>query len=216
MSQTKRAAATAAAYIGAITVTGLEFVIVAAAACTGGWVGATAPGVPTAWAGALAGCLGLGLAVAGMQMIDSFRASVRAFARASSSAPMHVPDAPKDAEGSLPSTPEGIIERLNQAARADAAKQAAQNSYGLDHARDLLHNADQWIGFEDNTAWFPLADGAYVQYSNKDDAGFTVHTYTFVVPEADAEPVTLTSMAQLRDLVKQHVNREPQEASAFA
>ncbi|MET7693908.1 hypothetical protein ABZT06_39085 [Streptomyces sp. NPDC005483] len=206
MSRNKRVASAAAAHIGAIAVAGLEFVLLAAAACTGGWVGSNAPGVPSGWAGALGGGLGLGLAAGVMQILDSFRASVRALTRAkSSTASERNLEEPEDA---LPSNTQDVIDLLTEGARAGAANQAAFYSGKVDPAHALLDNENLWMGVDGTSAMFRLADGAYVYYEKDESGKHPIHQYSFVAPATGAVPVPVTSLEQVRDLLEQHVSRE--------
>lgn len=206
MSRTQQALAAAATRTGAIAAVSLEFVILAAAACTGGWAGSNAPGVPSGWAGALAGGLGLGLAVAAMQMLDSFRASLRALTRTSSSpAPERNVDEPEEA---LPSNTQDVLDLLDEAARAGAAHEAALYSGKIDPAHTLLERTKLWMGVDGTSAMFRLAEGAYVYYEKVEGGKHPAHEYSFIAPATGDEPVPVTSLEQVRDLLKQHLARE--------
>ncbi|GHE34137.1 hypothetical protein [Streptomyces capitiformicae] len=206
MSQTKQAAAAIATPMGAIAVAGLELVILAAAACTGGWVGSNAPGVPSGWAGALGGGLGLGLAAGVMQLLSTFKASLRELTRTSYS-PAAERSMEEPAE-SLPSHPEDVMDLLTDAAQAGAAHEAAFYSGKVDPAGALLGKRGLWVGVDGTSAMFHLADGAYVYYEKDDSGKHPRHEYSFVAPATRTEPVPVTSMEQVRDLLEQHVTRE--------
>ncbi|MGP3950957.1 hypothetical protein [Streptomyces sp. 7N604] len=206
MFRTKRAAAAPATPIGAIAVAGLECVILAAAAAIGGWTGANAPGVPTGWAGALGGILGLGLAAGVMQLLDSFRASLRALTRTPSSAASE--RNVEELEETLPSNTQDVMDLLTEAAQAGAAHEAAWYSGKIDPAHGLLDKSKLWVGIDGTNAMFPLADGAYLHYRKSEGKHFPTHEYSFVAPATGAEPVPVTSMGQVRDLLEKHVTRE--------
>ncbi|MCQ8833771.1 hypothetical protein [Streptomyces malaysiensis] len=206
MSRTKQALAAAATPIGAIAVAGLEVVIPAAAACTGGWVGSNAPGLPSGWAGALGGALGLGLAAGVMQLLNSFKASLRALNRTSNSPATEL--SLEEPEEALPSHPQDVMDLLTQAAQAGAAHEAAFHSRKVDPAGALLDKKELWVGVDGTSAMFHLADGAYVYYEKDDSGKHPRHEYSFVAPATRTESVPVTSMDQVRDLLEQHVTRE--------
>jgi hypothetical protein len=132
MSRTKQAAA-AATPRGAVAVAALEPFILTAVACTGGWVGSNAPGVPSGWAGALGGVLGLGLAAGVMQLLNWLKTSLRERTRTSySPAAERSMGEPKEA---LPSHPHDVMDFLADAAQAGAAYEAAFYSGKVDPRR---------------------------------------------------------------------------------
>ncbi len=206
MSRTKQAAEAVATPMGAITVAGLELVILVVAACTGGWVGSNAPGVPSGWAGALGGGLGLGLAAGVMQLFNSFKASLRELTRTSYSPADE--RSMEDPEEALPSHPQDVMDLLDEAAQAGAVYEAALYSGKVDPAGALLDKRGLWMGVDGTSALFRLADGAYVYYEKDESGKHPAHAYSFVVPETGNEPVPVTSMEQVRDLLEQHLARE--------
>lgn len=208
MRTTMRTIATRA---GAFVVESLEFIVMAAAAGLGGWVAYRAPGLPPAWAGASAGAFGLGLAVGVSELLDPVIAALRALTRTSTS-PAALPYGlhPEKKEG-LPGSTEDLMDRLAEAARSGAAHDAALFSGRVDPAGNLLDQSTLWTGIDGTSAQFPLADGAYLHYRKNDEGNFTVHEYTFVAPSTQDEPVPVTAMDQVRDLLEQHVNRQPEE-----
>lgn len=205
MSQSKQAAAAVATPMGAITVAGLELVILAAA-CAGGWLGSNAPGVPSGWAGALGGGLALGLAAGVKQLLNSFKASLHELTRTSySPAAERGMEEPDEA---LPSHPQDVMDLLAEAAQAGAAHEAAFYSLKVDPAGALLDKRGLWVGVDGTSALFRLADGAYVYYEKDVSGKHPRHEYSFVAPETGNEPVPVTSMEQVRDLLEQHLARD--------
>ncbi|WP_086797012.1 hypothetical protein [Streptomyces caniscabiei] len=197
---------TGAARGGAIAVEGLEFILLAAVAGVGGWVAFHAPGLPPAWAGVAAGVFGLGLAAGVNDLLDSFMASLRARIRTSPS-----PAAPSEQsaeESTLPSNTDEVLELLTEAAAAGAAHQAAMYAGKVDPAHALLHKTELWVGVDGTSAMFRLAEGAYVFYEKDESRTHPTHLYSFIVPETGNEPVPVTSLEQVRDLLEQHIARE--------
>ncbi len=192
----------------AVAVEGIDAVIGLTAADLGGWAGTNIPGLPAVWSGALAGVLGLALAFGVMELFDSFLSSLRALTRTTPPAATSTYSA-KDMSEALPNnpTPQELAERLAEAARADVAHEAAGQSWRIDHARTLLNNPKRWVGFEDNTALFPIIDSAYVRYTT--DNGTPV--YEFVAPVTGGEPIPLKTMAQLLELTQQYLKDESEE-----
>ncbi|TLS45721.1 hypothetical protein FE633_13215 [Streptomyces montanus] len=204
MAKTKRA-------IAAIAVEGLDVVLLFTAAGLGGLVGSYLPGLPSAVSGALTGAFGLALAFGAMELLDSFMGSLRALTR--------IPPSPsssayglntKEKEEDLPSNTEDLIDRLSEAARDGAAHQAALFSGKVDPAANLLNNRKLWVGIDGTSALFSLADGAYLHYWKNNGGDFPTHEYTFVLTDTEDEPVPVTSMTQVRDLLEQQVNRQPE------
>jgi hypothetical protein len=126
-------------------------------------------------------------------------------------------DDPDDAETALPDSPEDAVARVAEAACADAASHAAADSYRIDHGRVLLYKADRWQGFEDGTARFYLAPGAQLRYwrDTKDGGAYPRVEYTFVSSDAD-DPIEITSMRQLRELLEVHANPESADRDYWA
>jgi hypothetical protein len=192
---------------GASAVEGLEFILLAAVAGVGGWVAFNAPGIPPAWAGVAAGVFGLGLAAGVNDLLDSFVASLRARTRTSPSPA--APGSEQSAEeATLPSNTDDVLELLTEAAAAGAAHQAAMYAGKLDPAHVLLDKTDLWVGVDGTSAMFRLAEGAYVYYEKDESGTHPAHLYSFIVPETGNEPVPVTSLEQVRDLLEQHITRE--------
>ncbi|WP_128380335.1 hypothetical protein [Streptomyces cavernae] len=196
---------TGAARGGAVAVEGLEFILLAAVAGVGGWVAFNAPGLPPAWAGVSAGVFGLGLAAGVNDLLDSFMASLRARTSPSPATPASEQSAE---EPTLPSNTDDVLELLTEAAAAGAAYQAAMYSGKVDPAHALLHKTELWVGVDGTSALFRLADGAYVYYEKDESGSHPAHLYSFATPETGHEPVPVTSLEQVRDLLEQHVTRE--------
>ncbi|MGW0730829.1 hypothetical protein [Streptomyces mirabilis] len=211
----RRTMRTIAARPGVIAVAGLEFVVLLAVAGIGGWLGYNMPGSTPTWAAAaFAGIVGLVLAFGASKLLDSVMSALRALTRTSPS-PAHESDT-QATEEDLPSNAKALIDRLAEAARAGAAHEAALFCGKVDPAYNLLHKAERWVGIDGTSALFPLTDGAYLHYRKNDGGDRTIHEYTFVVQENENEPVPVTSMEQVRDLLEQHVNRELEEDQVSA
>ncbi|MDW8478433.1 hypothetical protein R3L02_42570 [Streptomyces scabiei] len=192
---------------GAIAVEGLEFILLAVVAGIGGWIGSTTPGLSPAWAGVSAGIFGLGLAAGANDILASFMASLRARTRTSPS-PAAPASEQSEEKTTLPSNTDDVLELLTEAAAAGAAHQAAMYSGKLDPAHALLDRTELWVGVDGTSALFRLADGAYVYYEKDESGSHPSHLYSFVVPETGNEPVPVTSLEQVRDLLEQHATRE--------
>ena len=218
MSRTMRTAA-------AITLAGFENVVMLAAAGFGGVLGYNAPGLLTAagvdgwpgtttstWAAFDAGLIAIAFAFGVSELLDSFVSPLRALTRTSTS-PAYGLGA-QATDGDLPIDAEDLIDRLTEAARAGGAHEAAMYSGKIDPAGTLLHEAKLWVGIDGTSAQFPLIEGAYLHYRKDQDGRFAAHEYTFVVP--DIEPVPVTSMGQVRDLLEQHLNREVKDEPVSA
>jgi hypothetical protein len=195
---------TGAARGGVIAVEGLEFILLAAVAGVGGWVAFNAPGLPPAWAGVSAGVFGLGLAAGVNDLLDSFMASLRA---RTSPSPAAEPSM-EEPDEALPSHPQDVMDLLAEAAQAGAAHEAAIYSLKVDPAGALLDKRGLWVGVDGSSALFRLADGAYVYYEKDESGSHPAHLYSFATPETGNEPVPVTSLEQVRDLLEQHVTRE--------
>ncbi|WP_331732389.1 hypothetical protein [Streptomyces sp. NBC_00989] len=214
--------------IAAIAVSGFEIVVVLTAAGTGGVLGYNAPARLAAagfdgWPGNTtsisapfyAGLIGLALALGVGELLNSVMPPLRALARTSPSL-AYGPGTQQQTDEELPTGAEDLIDRLTDAARAGCAHEAALHSGKVDPAGNLLDQVKLWVSIDGTSAQFPLADGAYVQYRKNEDGKFATHEYTFVVPENEDEPVPVTSMGQVRDLMKQHLDREVEDEPVSA
>jgi hypothetical protein len=206
---------TGAARGGVIAVEGLEFILLAVVAGVGGWVGFNAPGLSPAWAGVSAGVFGLGLAAGVNDLLDSFMASLRARTRTSPSPAMPTSEQSTE-KATLPGDTDDVLDLLTEAAEAGAAHQAAMYSGKIDPARALLNQTELWVGVNGTSAMFRLADGAYVYYEKDESEGHPTHLYSFIIPETGNEPVPVTSLEQVRDLLEQHVTREMKDEPVAA
>ncbi|MEH0557464.1 hypothetical protein [Streptomyces sp. B21-101] len=211
----------------AIALAGFENAVMLAAAGTGGLLGYKAPALLTdagvdgwpgsttpTWAAFSAGLIGLALAFGVSELLDSTMSSLRALTR-TSTPPAYELDT-QETDKDLPTNAEDLIDRLTEAAQAGGAHQAAMYSGKVDPAGNLLHKSKLWLGIDGTSALFPLTDGAYVHYLKNEDGNFAVHEYTFVVPGTEAEPVPVTSMDQVCDLLEQHVDHEVEEEPVSA
>ncbi|MGP4089383.1 hypothetical protein [Streptomyces sp. KR55] len=174
-------------------------------------MGSYVPGLPSAVSSALTGAFGLALAFGVMELLDSFIgltpcAHAHPVPPSSSAYGLNMEETEED----LPSSTEDLIDRLSEAALDGAAHQAALLSGKVDPAHNLLNNRKLWVGIDGTSALFPLAEGPHLHYRKNDGEGFATHDYTFVVTDTEDEPVPVTSMAQVRDLLEQHVNRQPE------
>ncbi|KMS74230.1 hypothetical protein ACM01_15040 [Streptomyces viridochromogenes] len=199
------------ARLGAIAVEALDGLAMFAAAGVGGWVVFYVPDTPTPEIAVSAGVFGLAFALGVHEALDSFMSSLRALTRTSPSpsAPSGGPHTQEQEEG-LPTNAEELMDRLSEAARAGAAREAARYSGKVDPAGSLLDKPRLWVGVDGTSAVFPLVDGAYLLYRQVEGKNFPTHEYAFVT-EAEDEPVRVTSLEQVRDLVQQHITCEQEE-----
>ncbi|MGW2826359.1 hypothetical protein ACWC24_36050 [Streptomyces sp. NPDC001443] len=160
------------------------------AAAAGGWVTyAATVGADTTWRAAAAGIGGL---VAGA-------------GHAVTTAATHHED-----EAPTPLSPADVFDRLADAICADAAQRAATDSWTLDHGSELLGSAVEWEGEKDGTARYELAFDAYVLYQ----PGPVPETaFRFVAPDSD-EPIVLTSLLQLQELLQQLADGDAVQTAA--
>ncbi|MGX1266937.1 hypothetical protein [Streptomyces phaeoluteigriseus] len=211
----------------AIALAGFENVVMLAAAGAGGVLGYNAPALLTAagvdgwpgsttstWAGFSAGLIAVAFAFGVSELLDSFMAPLRALTRTSPSPAYGL--ATQETDEDLPTDAEGLIDRLTEAARAGGAHEAALYSGRVDPAGKLLDKSKLWVGIDGTSALFPLTDGAYVQYRKNEDGKFATHEYAFVVPGTEDEPVPVTSMDQVRDLLVRQVNHQVEEEPVSA
>ena len=102
------------------------------------------------------------------------------------------------------------LDRLTDAICADAAQRAATDFWTLDHSSELLGSAIEWEGEKDGTARYELAFDAYVLYQ---PGPIPESAFTFVAPDSD-EPILLTSLLQLQDLLQQLADRDAVKRAA--
>ncbi|MCC9708204.1 hypothetical protein E4N62_24865 [Streptomyces sp. MNU76] len=211
----------------AIALAGFENVVMLAAAGTGGVLGYNAPALLTdagvdgwpgsttsTWAAFSAGLIAIAFAFGVSELLDSFMSPLRALTRTSTSPAYGL--GTQETDEDLPTDAEDLIDRLTEAARAGGAHDAAMYSGRVDPAGNLLHKAKLWVGIDGTSALFPLTDGAYVHYRKNEDGKFATHEYAFVVTGAEDEPVPVTSMDQVRDLLERHLNHEVKDEPVSA
>ncbi|MFI1035974.1 hypothetical protein [Streptomyces sp. NPDC020951] len=171
------------------------------AAAAGGWIAIAATvGTDTMWRAAAAGIGGL---VAGAGADSQIRPLLHAL---NDTAPTHDgADTP-----TVPSRRADVLDRLTDAICADAAQRAAIDSWILDRGSELPGSAVEWEGEKDGTARYELAFDAYVLYQ----PGPVPETaFRFVAPDSD-EPIVLTSLLQLQELLQQLADGDAVQTAA--
>ncbi|WP_331744622.1 hypothetical protein OG762_50435 (plasmid) [Streptomyces sp. NBC_01136] len=162
-----------------------------ASAAAGGWITyAATVGADTTWRAAAAGIGGL---------------AVGAGHAVTSAAATHNED-----EAPTPLSPVDVFNRLADAICADAAQRAAIDSWILDRGSELLGSAEEWEGGKDGTARFELAFDAYVLYQ---PGPAPESAFRFLAPDSD-EPIVLTSLLQLQELLQQLADGDAVETAA--
>ncbi|MGK3110585.1 hypothetical protein [Streptomyces sp. WAC05858] len=200
--------------LGSAAVESISTVTTLAAAGIGGWIGYdAAPDTWDGWQAVVAGIGGIAMALAADELVEPVMRPLRRLTNPHSTnltTPPTSSGATSDGGDRTPpmSVRDGI-DRVAEAACADAASHAAIDACRIDRGAVLLTERDRWQGYSDGTASFYLAPGAHLHYwrDTKDSDHYPRAEYTFV-NSADDTPIEVTAMRQLRELLETHANHE--------